>query len=253
MLDLQGVNVCYGNIQALKNVFLKVPKGAIVTVIGANGAGKSTLLKAISGIIHSKDGAIRYQDTNISHFSPVKIVSLGISQVPEGRQLFAGLSVLDNLHLGAYPYHNRKFKADIEEKLDWVYQVFPVLRRRSRQLAGTLNGGEQHLVAIARALMARPMLLLLDEPTRGLSPLIVEEIFGVIRKGNGRGTTILFAEQNARAALRMADYGYVLETGLIAREGPSRDLLEDEKVRQTWIGNYTRVDRSGFGHSRRLL
>ena len=209
-----------------------------MTVIGANGAGKSTLLKAISGIIQSKDGAIRYQDTNISRFSPAKIVSLGLSQVPEGRQIFARLSVLDNLHLGAYPYHNRKFKPDIEEKLEWVYQVFPVLRRRSRQLAGTLKGGEQHLVAIARALMARPMLLLLDEPSRGLAPLIVEEIFGMIRKGNGQGTTILFVEQHARAALRMADYGYVLETGSIAREGPARDLLEDEEVRRAGIGNY---------------
>ncbi len=238
MLDLQGVNAYYGNIQALKNVFLKVSKGSVVTVIGANGAGKSTLLKAISGIIQSKDGAIRYQDTNISRFSPGKIVSLGISQVPEGGQLFARLSVLENLHLGAYPYHNRKFKPDIEEKLDWVYQVFPVLRRRSRQLAGTLKGGEQHLLAIGRALMARPMLLLLDEPSRGLAPLIVEEIFGMIRKGNGQGNTILFVEQHARAALRMADYGYVLETGSIAREGPARELLEDENVRRAGIGNH---------------
>lgn len=237
VLDLRGVNAYYGNIQALKNVFLKVPRGSIVTVIGANGAGKSTLLKAISGIIHSKDGAIWYQDTNISHFSPGKIVSLGISQVPEGGQLFARLSVLDNLHLGAYPYHNRKFKPDIEEKLDWVYEVFPVLRRRSRQLAGTLKGREQHLVAIARALMARPTLLLLDEPCRGLPPLLVEEIFGVIRRDNGRGTTILLVEQRASAALRMADYGYVLETGSIAREGPARDLLEDEKVRRACLGH----------------
>jgi branched-chain amino acid transport system ATP-binding protein len=237
VLDLQGVNAYYGNIQALKNVFLKVSKGSIVAVIGANGAGKSTLLKAISGIIQSKDGAIRYQDTNISHFSPGKIVSLGISQVPEGRQLFSRLSVLDNLHLGAYPYHNRKFKPDIEEKLDWVYQVFPVLRGRSRELAGTLKVGEQHLVAIARALMARPMLLLLDEPFRGLPPQIVEEIFGVIRGGNGRGTTILFVEQRGPAALRIADYGYVLETGAIAREGPARELLEGEKVRQACAGH----------------
>ena len=237
MLDLQGVNVYYGNIQVLKNVFLKVSKGDMVTVIGANGAGKSTLLRAISGIIQSKDGAIRYQDKNISHFPPDKIASLGISQVPEGRQLFARLSVLDNLHLGAYPYHNRKFKTDIEEKLDWIYRVFPILRRRSQQLAGSLNGGEQQLVAIARALMARPTLLLLDEPSRGLSPQRLEEIFGVIRGGNGQGITILFAEQNAPAALRMADYGYVLETGSVAREGPARDLLDDMKVHQACSGN----------------
>ncbi|HSO73141.1 MAG TPA: ABC transporter ATP-binding protein, partial [Thermodesulfobacteriota bacterium] len=229
MLDLQGVNAYYGNIQVLHNLFLRVSRGDIVTVIGANGAGKSTLLKAISGIIKPKDGAIWYQGTNISHFSPSKIVSLGISQVPEGRQLFARLSVLDNLRLGAYPYSNRKFKPEIEEKLDWVYHVFPILRRRSRELAGTLNGGEQQLVAIARSLMARPMLLLLDEPTRGLPPVRVEEIFGVIRRGNGRRTTIFFAEQNARAALRMADYGYVLETVSIAGQGPALELLGNVK------------------------
>jgi branched-chain amino acid transport system ATP-binding protein len=237
MLDLQGVNVYYGNIQVLNNVFLRVSQGDSVAVIGANGAGKSTLLKAISGIIEPQDGAIWYQGTNISRFSPSKIASLGISQVPEGRQLFARLSVLDNLRLGAYPYSNRKFKPEIEEKLEWVYDVFPILRRRSRELAGTLNGGEQQLVAIARSLMARPMLLLLDEPTRGLPPLRVEEIFRVIRRGNGRRTTILFAEQNARAALRMADYGYVLETGSVAREGPARDLLDDMKVHQACSGN----------------
>lgn len=237
MLDLQGVNAYYGNIQVLRNVFLRVSRGDIVTLIGARGAGKSTLLKAISGIIETKDGAIWYQGTNISRFSPSKIVSLGISQVPEGRQLFARLSVLDNLYLGAYPYHNRKFKPEIEEKLDWVYTVFPILRGLSRELAGNLNGGEQHLVAIARSLMARPMLLLLDEPTRGLPPWRVEEIFEAIRKRNGRGITIFFAEQNARAALRMSDYGYVLETGSIAREGPARDLVEDAEVRRDCLGN----------------
>jgi branched-chain amino acid transport system ATP-binding protein len=237
MLDLQGVNAYYGPIQTLKNVFLKVSKGDMVAVIGANGAGKSTLLQAISGIIHSKDGAIWYQDTNIIGFSPEKIVSLGISQVPEGRQLFAHLSVLDNLHLGSYPYQNRKFKPEIEEKLDWVYQVFPLLRRRSRQLSGTLNGGEQQMVAIARALMARPKVLLLDEPTRGLPPLKVQEILGEIRRGSGGETTILFAEQNARVALQMADYGYLLESGTVVREGAARELLEDKKGLQACSGN----------------
>jgi branched-chain amino acid transport system ATP-binding protein len=237
MLDLQGVNTYYGNVQTLKNVSLKVSKGDIVAVIGANGAGKSTLLKAISGIIRTKNGAIFYQDTNIIDFSPAKIVSLGISQVPEGRQLFARLSVLDNLLLGAYPYQNRKFKPEIEEKLDWVHQVFPTLRRRSQQLAGTLNGGEQQMVAIARALMARPMVLLLDEPSRGLPPLVVQEIFRVIRGGSGGGTTILFAEQNARVALQMADYGYLLDSGSVAREGLAQDLLEDRNVRQTFVGH----------------
>jgi branched-chain amino acid transport system ATP-binding protein len=236
MLDLRGVNAYYGSIQALKNVFLKVPAGNIVTIIGANGAGKSTLLKAISGVIPAKDGAIWYQDADITRLSPVKIVSLGISQVPEGRQLFAHLPVVDNLQLGAYLFQNRKFKKEIEEKLDWIYQVFPILRKRFKQLAGTLSGGEQQMVAIARALMSRPKLLLLDEPSMGLAPLIVQEIFRVIRQLNDQGTTILLVEQNARAALQIANYGYVLETGSIAHEGPAQNLLADEKVRQAYLG-----------------
>jgi branched-chain amino acid transport system ATP-binding protein len=236
MLDLRGVNAYYGSIQALKNVFLKVSTGDIVTIIGANGAGKSTLLKAISGVIQPKGGTVWYQDTDITHFSPVKIVALGISQVPEGRQLFAHLPVLDNLQLGAYLFQNRKFKKEIEEKLDWIYQVFPILRKRSKQLAGTLSGGEQQMVAIARALMSRPKLLLLDEPSMGLAPLIVQEIFRVIRQLNDQGTTILLVEQNARAALQIANYGYVLETGSIALEGPSQELLADEKVRHAYLG-----------------
>jgi len=236
MLDLRGVNAYYGSIQALKNVFLKVSTGDIVTIIGANGAGKSTLLKTISGVIQPKGGTVWYQDTDITHFSPVKIVALGISQVPEGRQLFAHLPVLDNLQLGAYLFQNRKFKKEIEEKLDWIYQVFPILRKRSKQLAGTLSGGEQQMVAIARALMSRPKLLLLDEPSMGLAPLIVQEIFRVIRQLNDQGTTILLVEQNARAALQIANYGYVLETGSIALEGPSQELLADEKVRHAYLG-----------------
>jgi branched-chain amino acid transport system ATP-binding protein len=236
MLDLRGVNAYYGSIQALRNVFLKVSAGDIVTIIGANGSGKSTLLKAISGVIQSLDGAIWYQNSEITRYSPVKIVSLGISQVPEGRQLFAHLPVLDNLQLGAYLYQNRKFKKEIEEKLDWIYQVFPILRKRSKQLAGTLSGGEQQMVAIARALMSRPKLLLLDEPSMGLAPLIVQEIFRVIRQLNDQGTTILLVEQNARAALQIANYGYVLETGSIALEGPAPDLLADEKVRHAYLG-----------------
>ncbi len=236
MLDLRGINAYYGSIQALKNVFLKVSTGDIVTIIGANGAGKSTLLKTISGVIQSKGGAVWYEDTDITRFSPVKIVALGISQVPEGRQLFAHLPVLDNLQLGAYLYQNRKFKKEIQEKLDWIYQVFPILRKRSKQLAGTLSGGEQQMVAIARALMSRPKLLLLDEPSMGLAPLIVQEIFRVIRQLNDQGTTILLVEQNARAALQIANYGYVLETGSIALEGPAHDLLADEKVRHAYLG-----------------
>ena len=236
MLDLKGVNAFYGTIQALKNVSIKVGDGDIVTIIGANGAGKTTLLKAISGVIQSKSGTIRYHDTNIIHHSPVKIVALGISQVPEGRQLFAHLTVLDNLHLGAYLYHNRKFKNEIEEKLDWVFNLFPVLKKRAKQLAGTMSGGEQQMVAIARALMSRPKLLLLDEPSMGLAPLVVHEIFKVIRRLNEQGTTILLVEQNARAALQIARYGYVLETGTVALEGPAQELLADEKVRHAYLG-----------------
>jgi len=236
MLDLQGVNAFYGTIQALKNVSIKVGAGDIVTIIGANGSGKTTLLKTISGVIQSKSGAIWYQGTNIIQYSPVKIVSQGISQVPEGRQLFAHLTVLDNLHLGAYLYHNRKFKKEVEEKLDWIYHLFPVLKDRSKQLAGTMSGGEQQMVAIARALMSRPKLLLLDEPSMGLAPLIVHEIFKVIRRLNDQGTTILLVEQNARAALQIARYGYVLETGTVAMEGPAQELLADEKVRYAYLG-----------------
>ena len=236
MLDLRGVNAFYGTIQALKNVSLKVGAGDIVSIIGANGAGKTTLLKAISGVLPSKSGAIWYQGTNISHYPAVKIVSSGISQVPEGRQLFAHLTVLDNLHLGAYLYHNRKFKNEIQEKLEWIFNLFPVLRKRARQLAGTMSGGEQQMVAIGRALMARPKLLLLDEPSMGLAPLVVHEIFKVVRRLNDQGTTILLVEQNARAALKVARYGYVLETGTVALEGPAQELLADEKVRHAYLG-----------------
>lgn len=236
MLDLKGVNASYGTIQALKNVSLKVGTGDIVSIIGANGAGKTTLLKTISGVLPSKSGSIWYQGTNIIRHPAIKIVSMGISQVPEGRQLFAHLTVLDNLHLGAYLYHNRKFKNEIQEKLDWIFNLFPVLRNRAKQLAGTMSGGEQQMVAIGRALMSRPKLLLLDEPSMGLAPLIVHEIFKVIRRLNDQGTTILLVEQNARAALKIARYGYVLETGTVALEGPAQELLADEKVRHAYLG-----------------
>ncbi len=236
MLDLQGVSSFYGSIQALKNVSLKVNTGQIVTIIGANGAGKSTLLKTISGLIPAKSGRIWYQGTDITQMPPAKIVSLGISQVPEGRQLFSHLTVADNLHLGAYWYHRRKYKAEIEEMLDWIYQLFPILRKRSKQLAGTMSGGEQQMVAIGRALMSRPKLLLLDEPSMGLAPLFVQEIFKVIRRLNDQGTTILLVEQNARAALQIAQYGYVLETGAVALEGPTEKLLAEDKVRRAYLG-----------------
>ena len=236
MLELKGVNTFYGNIQALKNVSLTIPPGSMVTIIGANGAGKTTLLKTISGLIPSKSGSICYEGTEISSLPPVKIVALGISQVPEGRQLFSHLTVLDNLHLGAYLYYSNKTKTEIQERLEWIYQIFPHLKIRTRQLAGTLSGGEQQMVAIARALMSRPKLLILDEPSMGLAPMLVAEILRVIRHLNDQGTTILLVEQNARAALQIARYGYVLETGSVVIEGPAADLLTDDKVRHAYLG-----------------
>ncbi len=236
MLELRGVNAFYGNIQALKNVSLAIPPGSMVTIIGANGAGKTTLLKSISGLIQSKSGSICYEGTEISSLPPVKIVSLGISMVPEGRQLFTHLTVLDNLHLGAYLYYNNRTRAEIQKRLDWIYQIFPLLKIRTKQLAGTLSGGEQQMVAIARALMSRPKLLILDEPSMGLAPMLVAEILRVIKILNDQGTTILLVEQNAWAALHIARYGYVLETGSVVIEGPTADLLADEKVRHAYLG-----------------
>lgn len=236
MLELRGVNAFYGNIQALKNVSMTIPPGSMVTIIGANGAGKTTLLKTISGLIQSKSGSITYEGTEISSLPPVKIVSLGICQVPEGRQLFTHLTVLDNLHLGAYLYYGNRTKAEIQKRLEWIYQIFPLLKIRTKQLAGTLSGGEQQMVAIARALMSRPKLLILDEPSMGLAPMLVAEILRVIKNLNDQGTTILLVEQNARAALHIARYGYVLETGSVAIEGLTADLLADEKVRHAYLG-----------------
>lgn len=235
MLDLRGINTFYRTIQVLKNVSLTVPEKDFVTIIGAKGAGKTTLLKTISGVGPLRNGTIRYQGDEISRLSPEKIVLQGISLVPEGRQLFTHLSVLDNLRLGAYFYSNRKFKQEVQESLDRILTWFPVLKKRAAQLAGTLNRGEQQMVAIGRALMARPKLLLLDEPSLGLAPLIVDEIFKVIRLLNEEGTTILLVEQNARAALQIARYGYVLETGSVAFEGPAQELLADEKVRHAYL------------------
>jgi branched-chain amino acid transport system ATP-binding protein len=236
MLELRGVNAFYGNIQALKNVSLTIPNGSMVTIIGANGAGKTTLLKSISGLIQSKSGSITYEGTEISSLPPVKIVSLGISLVPEGRQLFTHLTVLDNLHLGAYLYYGKKTKDEIQKRLDRIYEIFPLLKLRTRQLAGTLSGGEQQMVAIARALMSRPKLLILDEPSMGLAPMLVAEILRVIKALNDQGTTILLVEQNAQAALHIARYGYVLETGSVVIEGTTTDLLADEKVLHAYLG-----------------
>lgn len=236
MLKISKLNAYYDKIQALKSISIDVPEGKIVSIIGANGAGKSTLLKSISGLIQSKNGQIVYQGKNISSLSPDKIVGLGISQVPEGRQIFIHLSVLDNIHLGAFLYYKRRNKDDIKNRIKDIYQIFPILEKRSHQIAGTLSGGEQQMLAIARALMGRPELLLLDEPSMGIAPIIVKEILTVIKELNKLGTTILLVEQNARAALEIANHSYVLENGEIALEGLAQELIDNPKVKEAYLG-----------------
>jgi branched-chain amino acid transport system ATP-binding protein len=236
MLRIENLYANYDSIAALKGVSIEVPRGEIVSIIGANGAGKSTLLKAISGLIKTQQGRIVYKDNDIAGQPANKIVALGISQVPEGRQIFAHLTVQDNIHLGAYLYFKRRNRAEIEQRIEEVYQLFPILKRRVKQVAGTLSGGEQQMLAIARALMGRPELLLLDEPSMGLAPLIVREILGVIKQLNKAGTTILLVEQNAKAALNVAKHAFVLETGQIVLEGLASELLDDPKVKEAYLG-----------------
>jgi len=236
MLKIKGLNAAYGSIQVLKNISLKVPKGKVVSIIGANGAGKSTLLKSISGLLKIKKGSIFYKDKDIAGMTANRIVGLGISQVPEGRQIFAHLSVLDNIHLGAYLYFKRSNRLEIKERVDRIYEIFPILETRSKQIAGTLSGGEQQMLAIARALMARPELILLDEPSMGIAPLIVREIFNVIQQLNESGTTVLLVEQNARAALKVAHHSYVLERGEIVMEGMAEELLDNPRVKEVYLG-----------------
>ena len=236
MLKIEGLNAYYDSISALKGVSIQVPLGKVVSIIGANGAGKSTLLKSVSGLIKSQDGRILYKEKDIAGLPANKIVGLGISQVPEGRQLFTHLTVQDNINLGAYHYFKRRNRREIGERIESVYQMFPILEKRSKQVAGTLSGGEQQMLAIARALMGRPELLLLDEPSMGLAPLIVREIFDVIKRLNKSGTTILLVEQNAKAALNIAHHAFVLETGEIVLEGSAKDLLDNPKVKEAYLG-----------------
>ena len=236
MLKIKGLNAAYGSIQVLKNISLQVPKGKVVSIIGANGAGKSTLLKSISGLMKISKGSILYKNKDISGMPANRIVGLGISQVPEGRQIFAHLSVLDNIHLGAYLYFKRNNRLEIKERVDRIYEIFPILETRSKQIAGTLSGGEQQMLAIARALMAQPELILLDEPSMGIAPLIVREIFSVIQQLNKSGTTVLLVEQNARIALKVAHYSYVLERGEIVMEGLAEELLDNPRVKEVYLG-----------------
>ena len=236
MLKIEDLRAYYDNIPALKGISIEVAEGKVVSIIGANGAGKSTMLKSISGLIRAQEGRILYKGRDIAGMTANKIVALGISQVPEGRQIFGHLTVLDNINLGAYLYYKRRNRSEIEERIEYIYALFPILKRRFKQVAGTLSGGEQQMLAIARALMGRPELLLLDEPSMGLAPLIVKEIFSVIKQLNQSGTTILLVEQNAKVALNIADYSCVIETGEIVLEGTAGELLDNPKVKEAYLG-----------------
>lgn len=233
MLELSHVDTYYGNIQALRDICLQVDDGEIVTLIGANGAGKSTTLMTICGITRPRSGRIVWAGREIHTLAPNAIVTLGISQVPEGRLIFPDLSVAENLELGAFL---RRDQDGIRSDLEYVFELFPILAKRAKQAGGTLSGGEQQMLAISRALMARPKLLLLDEPSLGLAPIIIQQIFAIIRRVNAAGTTVFLVEQNANQALRIADRGYVMENGRIVMEGKAADLLLDPAVRQAYLG-----------------
>ncbi len=233
MLVIDGISTYYGNIQALKKVSLEVKEKEIVCLIGSNGAGKTTLLRTISGLLPAAGGNISFRDKSINGTAPHTIVEMGISHVPEGRRVFPLLTVLENLELGAYTRKNPK---EVKKDLEEVFDLFPQLKGREKQLAGTLSGGEQQMLAIGRALMARPKLLLLDEPSMGLAPMVVQEIFKIIKDINSQGTTILLVEQNAKIALKTAQRGYVLETGRIVLHDEAEALLVNENVRSSYLG-----------------
>lgn len=233
MLELKNVNAFYGNIQALRNVSLKVPDGEIVTLIGANGAGKSTTLMTICGIVSCRGGEIIWNGAQIQNLSPNVIVKKGISQVPEGRLIFPDLTVRENLDLGAFL---RSDSQAIKKDLDYVFELFPILAKRANQPGGTLSGGEQQMLAISRALMARPRLLLLDEPSLGLAPIIIKQIFSIIERVNANGSTVFLVEQNANQALKIAHRAYVMENGQISIEGSAKELLNNPKVKNAYLG-----------------
>ena len=236
ILELEDVHTYYGSIQALKGISIEVKNGEIVTLIGANGAGKSTTLRSINGLNSPRRGTIRFQGRDITHASAHHIVKIGISQSPEGRRLFPRMSVLENLEMGTFQRADRTNRKAVGQDLDRVYELFPRLAERKSQRAGTLSGGEQQMVAIGRALMSRPKLLMLDEPSMGLAPIFVERIFEIIREINSQGTPILLVEQNALMALDVANRGYVLETGTIALADDAKKLRENEDVQRTYLG-----------------
>ncbi|MDO4972631.1 MAG: ABC transporter ATP-binding protein [Eubacteriales bacterium] len=233
MLTIKDLHVSYGGIQALRGINMEVPDGKIVTLIGANGAGKSTALRTISGLVKAESGSITYDGAELLGQPIYKILGMGIAMVPEGRRILTNLTVLENLKIGAYL---RKDKAGIEKDIQWVYSLFPRLQERSWQLGGTLSGGEQQMLAVGRALMSRPKLMMMDEPSLGLAPLVVRDIFEIIKEINRQGVTVLLIEQNANMALKTADFGYVLETGQITLTGTGRELLANEAVKKAYLG-----------------
>jgi branched-chain amino acid transport system ATP-binding protein len=233
LLEVSGIDVFYGRVQAVRGATLAVDTGEVVALIGSNGAGKTTTLRTISGLLHPNHGSIKFNGQDITRTEPQKIVNLGICQSPEGRRLFTRMSVLDNLRMGAY---TRSSSAEIKKDMDRVFELFPRLKERLHQIAGTLSGGEQQMCAMGRALMAKPKLLMLDEPSLGLSPILVETIFSIVREINAQGTPVLLVEQNATKALDVAHRAYVLETGSIVKSGTGKELLASEDVQKAYLG-----------------
>lgn len=233
MLEVKDLEVYYGVIQAIKGVSFHVDKGEVIALIGANGAGKTTTLHTVAGLLAPKKGSVVFEGQDITKIPAHKIVSLGMAHVPEGRRVFAELSVYENLKMGAY---TRKDKTEIEENLQHIYERFPRLKERKNQMAGTLSGGEQQMLAMGRALMSKPKIILMDEPSMGLSPILVNEIFDIIQEVSKSGTTVLLVEQNAKKALSIADRAYVLETGQISLEGKAEDLLRDDSIKKAYLG-----------------
>ena len=231
ILEIKNLSVSYGGIEAIKNISFDVEAGSIVTLIGSNGAGKSSTLRSIAGIVKAKSGEVLFEGENILGLSPDQIVKRGVTLVPEGRRVFPNLTVAENLHVGAYLR-----KDDIKPDIEYVYELFPRLKERSWQFAGTLSGGEQQMLAVGRALMARPKLIMMDEPSLGLAPLVVQGIFDIIRTINKAGITVLLIEQNANMALKVADYAYVMQTGEITLSGTGAELLENEEVKEAYLG-----------------
>ncbi len=234
MLKVENLNVYYDAIHALKDVSFEVKQGEIVTLIGANGAGKTTTLHTVSGLIHPKNGKITFLDKEIQHTEAHNILKMGLAHVPEGRRIFAQMNVQENLEMGAF---TRKDRGNLDKDMEWVFACFPRLKERRRQLAGTLSGGEQQMLAMGRAVMSAPKMIMLDEPSMGLSPILVTEIFKIVKKLKEQGTTVLLVEQNAKMALSVADRAYVLETGRIVLEGKASDLLGNEDVKKAYLGN----------------